>query len=153
MKFFKKKIFVTDLKQYLINSFSENKELRNLSKKLKKQIDDLTENKEKYETTLIILEEYKNRNKEIKEELKEKEQSIKELKEKNKNLCSEIIEAKLSKEDIIKENNELRNNIEVEIEKGIDKSLNEYREFLINKIANTKGTLSKEKIKSLIKEN
>lgn len=159
----KKKVTVADIKQYLVDEFQntnkQQKEIDELKDKLKKSL----ETELKYETTLVTLDEYKNR-------LEEREKRITKLEKDIENL-----ENKLRKENELKNNEILKNkkvnNLYDELNKSFNKKLDEKvnsqkqsiikQEYLkyksninniIKIIENLKGNVSKSKIIEIIKK-
>lgn len=159
----KKKVTVADIKQYLVDEFQntnkQQKEIEELKDKLKKSL----ETELKYETTLVTLDEYKNR-------LEEKEKRITKLEKDIENL-----ENKLKKENELKNNEILKNrkvnNLYDELSKSFNKKLEDkfktekqkilkeqdlkYKNNInniITTIENLKGNISKSKIIEIINE-
>lgn len=157
----KKKVTVADIKQYLVDEFQntnkQQKEIEELKDKLKKSL----ETELKYETTLVTLDEYKNR-------LEEKEKRITKLEKDIENL-----ENKLRKENELKNNEILKNrkvnNLYDELSKSFNKKLEDrfktekqkilkeqdlkYKNNInniITTIENLKGNVSKSKIVEII---
>ncbi len=157
----KKKVTIADIKQYLVDEFEntnkQQKEIDELKDKLKKAV----ETELKYETTLVTLDEYKNR-------LEEREKRIIKL---EKDI--QYYENKLRKENELKNNeiikNKKINNLYDELNKSFNKKIDEkvnsqkqgiikqeylryknIQEKIIEIIQNLKGNVSKSKIIEII---
>ena len=138
---YSKSIKVADIKQYLVDEYKLTKELDKENRNLRKEIDDLKITEQKYDLTLITLDEYKSR-------INDKNEEIKELNNKLKSLKDELKFVKDEKNTLIIENKKLQR----DNEKVINNFKKEYKKQLIEKIQNTKGTLSKAKIYQIIED-
>ena len=138
---YSRKVKVADIKQYLVDEYKLTKELDKENKKLKKELDDAQIIKEKYELTLITLDEYKSR-------IDSKNNDIKELENKLSKLRDDVKILKDEKNTLTIENKKLsRDN-----DKIINNFKKEYNKKLIDEIENTKGALSKVRIIDIIEK-
>ena len=141
-----RKISIPDLKQYMLEGYEETRKLKLEKNELKEELESAKEYKILYETSLVALNEFKTRddeNKKVQEKLeniiKEKENEMQLLKEQLNNYI--IIE---------KETNKKIENIEQIKEESNILAVNQYKENLEKEINNTKGTISKSKLFSII---
>lgn len=157
----KKKVTVADIKQYLVDEFQntnkQQKEIDELKDKIKKSL----ETELKYETTLVTLDEYKNR-------LEEREKRINKLEKDIQNLENKLRKENELKNDEILKNRKV-NNLYDELNKSFDKKVKEkvsskeseirkeeYLKYktniknIITTIENYKGNISKTKIIEII---
>lgn len=137
---YSRKVKVADIKQYLVDEFKITKDLTKENRKLHKAIKEFKKIEDKYNLTLITLDEYKDRINDKNEIIKEMNKDIKELNNQISLLINE-------KNDLIIKN------------KVLDKSFNEtkkkllktFKNDLVNLMQEQKGILSKTKIIELIK--
>ena len=137
---YKRKVKIADIKQYLVDEYNLTKELDKENRNLKSQIEELEISKQKYELTLVTLDEYKKRIERKNEDIKELENQKKELKNKNRLLTNEKNDIKIQLKAFEKDMSK--------IEKKISK---EIISQLVSKIQKAKGTLSKQKAIEIIK--
>ena len=136
---YSRKVKVADIKQYLVDEYKLTKELEKENKGLRKEVSKLKIVEDKYDLTLITLNEYKDRIERKNKEIKELENKIKVIKEEQKIIKDE-------KNTLLIENKQFKK----ENEKFINKLKKEYQKSLIEKIQNTKGTLSKKLVCEII---
>lgn len=136
---YSRKVKVADIKQYLVDEYKLTKELDKENKKLRKEIDNLKITEQKYDLTLITLDEYKNR-------ISDKNEEIKELNNKLKSLKDELKFVKDEKNTLIIENKKLQR----DNEKVIKDFKKDYKKVLIEEIQSTKGALSKAKVYGIL---
>lgn len=140
---YSKKVKVADIKQYLVDEYKLTKKLDKENRNLRKELNKVKLIEEKYDLTLITLDEYKNR-------ISDKNEEIKELNDKLKGLKDELKFIKDEKNTLIIENKKLQR--EKDNEKIIKDFKKDYNKQLIEKIQNTKGTLSKAKVYAIIED-
>ena len=132
---YSRKIKVADIKQYLVDEYKLTKELGKENKNLRKELNKSKVIEEKYDLTLITLDEYKSR-------INDKNEEIKELNDKLKSIKDELKLIKDEKNTLIIENKKMQK----DNEKIIKDFKKDYKKLLIEEIQNTKGTLSKKKV-------
>lgn len=141
-----RKITVPDLKQYLIKGYDEIREVKKEKEILKEDLEKAKKFEDLYNSTLVVLNEFKERDEEnkiiqikLENKINEKETEIKNLKEQVNTYRIIEIETNKKIDNIEKIKKEEKNN-----------SIKEYKEKLIEEINNTKGTISKSKLFSMI---
>ena len=141
-----RKIAIPDLKQYLINGYNEIREVKKEKEELEKELEDTKKYKDLYDSTLVVLNEFKDRDEENKNiqiktenKIKEKEKEISDLKEQINTYKILEIETNKKIENIEKIKQEEKNN-----------GIKEYKEKLVEEINNTKGNISKSKLIGII---
>ena len=141
-----KEIKVPDLKQYLVNGYEEIRKVKQKNIELENQLEEENKNKQLYEGTLVTLSEFKQRDDDNKKEINRLENKIKEKDKEINNINSQLNTYKIKQIEYDKREKNLKN----EIEKSIKLKIEILKETLCNKIKNTKGNLSKEKIIEII---
>lgn len=143
------KIDIADLKQYLADGYNEIRVVKKEKEDIEKQLEKEKEFKHLYQSTLVVLEEYKKREEENKnkiDELKEKYQ-----KEQDKNYS---LQEQINSYAIIVETAE--NKIQ-QADKMIDEKVKEkvesIKEEICDRIQRTKGNISKSQVCKIIKED
>lgn len=141
-----RKIAIPDLKQYLINGYNEIREVKKEKEELEEELEDTKKYKDLYDSTLVVLNEFKDRDEENKNiqiktenKIKEKEKEISDLKEQINTYKILEIETNKKIENIEKIKQEEKNN-----------GIKEYKEKLVEEINNTKGNISKSKLIGII---
>lgn len=141
-----RKITVPDLKQYLIKGYDEIREVKKEKEILKEDLEKAKKFEDLYNSTLVVLNEFKERDEEnkiiqtkLENKIDEKETEIKNLKEQINTYRIIEIETNKKIDNIEKIKKEEKNN-----------GIKEYKEKLIEEINNTKGTISKSKLVSII---
>lgn len=141
-----RKITVPDLKQYLIKGYDEIREVKKEKEILKEDLEKAKKFEDLYNSELVVLNEFKERDEEnkiiqikLENKINEKETEIKNLKEQVNTYRIIEIETNKKIDNIEKIKKEEKNN-----------SIKEYKEKLIEEINNTKGTISKSKLFSMI---
>lgn len=138
---YSKKVKVADIKKYLADEYKLTDKLNKENKELRKQLDEADITRQKYELTLITLDEYTKR-------LKEKDKTIDELLKDKDNLKKE-------KQKIFDENNDLKiryRDFEKEIKETETIIFKSTKQMIIERIQETKGQLSKTKVIDIIKK-
>ena len=138
---YSRKVKVADIKSYLVDEFKLAKELTKENEKLRQDIEEQKIIEQKYDLTLVTLDEYKGR-------LAEKEKMINELKRKIDKLNTDI---KL----LSNENTDLKiknNNISLRVKNIKEDGTTEFKKRLIPQIKNIKGHLIKESVIKIIEE-
>lgn len=138
---YSKKVKVADIKKYLADEYKLTDKLNKENKELRKQLDEADITRQKYELTLITLDEYTKR-------LKEKDKTIDELLKDKDNLKEE-------KQKIFDENNDLKiryRDFEKKIKETETITFNTTKQMIIERIKETKGRLSKTKVIDTIKK-
>lgn len=136
---YSRKVKVTDIKQYLVDEFNLVKQLETENKELHNLLEQAKELEDKYNLTLVTLEEYKARVDAKKIDILELRSKIKQFDAKNKILTTE-------RNDLVLANKR----IERELENKQNRLINHIKQDLIELIKEKKGTLSKRKIIELI---
>lgn len=141
-----RKITVPDLKQYLIKGYDEIREVKKEKEILKEDLEEAKKFEDLYNSTLVVLNEFKERDEEnkiiqtkLENKINEKEIEIKNLKEQVNTYRIIEIETNKKIDNIEKIKKEEKNN-----------GIKEYKKKLIEEINNTKGTISKSKLFSII---
>lgn len=141
-----RKITVPDLKQYLIKGYDEIREVKKEKEILKEDLEKAKKFEDLYNSELVVLNEFKERDEEnkiiqikLENKINEKETEIKNLKKQVNTYRIIEIETNKKIDNIEKIKKEEKNN-----------SIKEYKEKLIEEINNTKGTISKSKLFSMI---
>lgn len=141
-----RKIAVPDLKQYLINGYNEIREVKKEIEELKNDLEKAKTYEDLYNATLVTLEEFRKRDEENKSNLRKLEYKISQKEEEMSNLKEQVNTYRI----LEIETNKKIENIEKIKKEEKDKSIKEYKEKLIQEITNTKGTISKSKLFSII---
>lgn len=141
-----RKIAVPDLKQYLINGYNEIREVKKEKEELKNDLEKAKTYEDLYNATLVTLEEFRKRDEENKSNLRKLEYKISQKEEEMSNLKEQVNTYRI----LEIETNKKIENIEKIKKEEKDKSIKEYKEKLIQEITNTKGTISKSKLFSII---
>lgn len=143
-----RKITVPDLKQYLANGYKEIRDVKQKNEELKEKLENEKKYRDLYESTLIVLNEFKDRDEENKEiqikmenKINEKEKEITELKEQVNTY--RILETEINKK---------IENIELIKKETSTAVIKDYKEKLVEEINNTKGNISKSKLFSIIND-
>lgn len=141
-----RKIAIPDLKQHMIESYEETRKLKLEKNELKEELESAKEYKTLYETSLVALNEFKIRDDENKK-LQEKTENI--IKEKENEI--QLLKEQLNDYIIIEtETNKKIENIEQIKKESNILAVNKYKDNLILEINNTRGTISKSKLFSII---
>ena len=141
-----RKITVPDLKQYLINGYDEIRAVKKEKEILKEDLEKAKKFEDLYNATLITLEEFRKRDEENKTIQTKLENKINEKEAEIKNLKEQVNTYKI----IEIETNKKIDNIEKIKKEEKNNGIKEYKEKLIEEINNTKGTISKSKLVSMI---
>lgn len=143
-----RKITVPDLKQYLIKGYDEIREVKKEKEILEEDLEKAKKFEDLYNSTLVVLNEFKERDEEnkiiqtkLENKINEKETEIKNLKEQINTYRIIEIETNKKIDNIEKIKKEEKNN-----------GIKEYKEKLIEEINNTKGNISKSKLLSIIND-
>ena len=143
-----KKIAVPDLKQYLIDAYSEVQNLKGQNLELEEKYKKSVEYKQLYEAALITSDEFKKRDESNKTKINELRENLEQLTQRNLELLETINEYKINEMELNKKEKEIKEIIKKENNEELDK----YKENLITKIENTKGNISKSKLFNIIRE-
>lgn len=138
---YSKKVKVADIKKYLADEYKLTDKLNKENKELRKQLDEADITRQKYELTLITLDEYTKR-------LKEKDKTIDELLKDKENLKEE-------KQKIFDENNDLKiryRDFEKKIKETETITFNTTKQMVIERIKEARVPLSKTKVIDTIKK-
>ena len=136
-----RKVKVADIKQYLVDEYKLTNELNKENKDLRKQLEVANEINQKYDLSLITLDEYKKRLEDNKKEISDLEKNIKIKNNEINKLTSEKNDLKIKATDI-----------SLKIEKIKKEAIREYKKELISAINDLKGNIAKSKVIDLIKE-
>ena len=134
-----KKVRVADIKTYLVDEFKLAKELNNENKKLKQVVKKAEIINQKYDLTLITLEEYKDRIKDKNKEIDNLESEIKKLKENINLLTNERNDLKLKTK-----------NIDLQIDKIKKDAIKNFKKYITQNIKNAKGHLTKDIVVEIV---
>lgn len=138
---YSKKVKVADIKKYLADEYKLTDKLNKENKELRKQLDEADITRQKYELTLITLDEYTKR-------LNEKDKTIDDLLKDKDNLKNE-------KQKIFDENNDLKiryRDFEKKIKETETITFNTTKQMIIERIKEARGPLSKTKVIDIIKK-
>lgn len=136
-----RKVKVADIKQYLVDEYKLTNELNKENKDLRKQLEVANEISQKYDLSLITLDEYKKRLEDNKKEISDLEKTIKRKNDEINKLTSEKNDLKIKATDI-----------SLKIDKIKKEAIREYKRELISAINDLKGNIAKSKVIDLIKE-
>ena len=131
-----KEIKVPDLKQYLVNGYEEIRQVKKENIELENQLEEEKKNKQLYEGALVTLSEFQQRDKDNKNE-------INRLKN---NINSQLNTYKIKQIEYDKREKNLKNEINDNVKTKIDI----LKGNICNKIKNTKGNLSKDRMIDII---
>lgn len=149
----KKKVSVSDIKQYLVDEYKNNNELQKQIYKLKDELKEKVTIQIKYETALVTLDEFKQRLKTKNERINELDSQIKVLNQKIKTITDE----RNSKILDYKKLNKMYDNLNTKFDKAVAKELDiRFKTFItskIDKVNNLKGHIKKEDIVQILGGN
>ena len=149
----KKKVSVSDIKQYLVDEYKNNNELQKQIYKLKDELKEKVTIQIKYETALVTLYEFKQRLKTKNERINELDSQIKVLNQKIKTITDE----RNSKILDYKKLNKMYDNLNTKFDKAVAKELDiRFKTFItskIDKVNNLKGHIKKEDIVQILGGN
>ena len=137
-----KEIKVPDLKQYLVNGYEEIRQVKKENIELENQLEEEKKNKQLYEGALVTLSEFQQRDKDNKNEIDRLKNKVK---EKN-NINSQLNTYKIRQIEYDKREKNLKN----EINENVKRKINILKDNICNKIKNTKGNLSKDKVIDIV---
>ena len=141
-----KEIKVPDLKQYLVNGYEEIRQVKKENIELENQLEEEKKNKQLYEGALVTLSEFQQRDKDNKNEINRLKNKIKEKEQEINNINSQLNTYKIRQIEYDKREKNLKN----EINENVKRKINILKDNICNKIKNTKGNLSKDKIIDII---
>ena len=148
----KKKVSVSDIKQYLVDEYKNNEKQQKEIYKLQDELKDKVKIQIKYETALVTLDEYKKR-------LEDRDSRIDTLNKQIKSLNNEIKQEMDSKNTKIIEYkkleklyNDLKSNFNDKLKKELKLKQKDYIEEKINQLNSIKGHLKKEDIIKLLRK-
>ena len=141
-----KEIKVPDLKQYLVNGYEEIRQVKKENIELENQLEEEKKNKQLYEGTLVTLSEFQQRDKDNKNEINRLKNKIKEKEQEINNINSQLNTYKIKQIEYDKREKNLKN----EINENVKTKIDILKDNIRNKIKNTKGNLSKDKIIDII---
>ncbi len=136
-----RKVKVADIKQYLVDEYKLTNELNKENKDLRQQLEVANVISQKYDLSLITLDEYKKRLGDSKKEISDLEKTIKRKNDEIDKLTLEKNDLKIKATDI-----------SLKIDKIKKESIKEYKKELISAINDLKGNIAKTKVINLIKE-
>ena len=137
-----KEIKVPDLKQYLVNGYEEIRQVKKENIELENQLEEEKKNKQLYEGALVTLSEFQQRDKDNKNEINRLKNKIKEKEQEINNINSQLNTYKIKQIEYDKREKNLKN----EINENVKTKIDILKDNICNKIKNTKGNLSKDKI-------
>lgn len=141
-----KEIKVPDLKQYLVNGYEEIRQVKKENIELENQLEEEKKNKQLYEGALVTLSEFQQRDKDNKNEIDRLKNKIKEKEQEINNINSQLNTYKIRQIEYDKREKNLKN----EINENVKTKIDILKDNICNKIKNTKGNLSKDKIIDII---
>ena len=149
----KKKVAVSDIKQYLVDEYKNSNNLQKQIYKLKDELKEKVTVQIKYEATLVTLDEFKQRLKTKDERIKELDNQIKALNQKIKMVTDE----RNSKILDYKKLNKMYDGLKTKFDKEVIKESNiKFKTFItskINEVNNIKGHVKKEDILQILGGN
>lgn len=147
----KKKVSVSDIKQYLVDEYKNNEKQQKEIYKLQDELKDKVKIQIKYETALVTLDEYKKR-------LEDRDSRIDTLNKQIKSLNNEIKQEMDSKNTKILEYkkleklyNDLKSNFNDKLKKELKLKQKDYIKEKVNQISNIRGHLKKEDLIKLLR--
>ena len=141
-----KEIKVPDLKQYLVNGYEEIRQVKKENIELENQLEEEKKNKQLYEGALVTLSEFQQRDKDNKNEINRLKNKIKEKEQEINNINSQLNTYKIKQIEYDKREKNFKN----EINENVKTKIDILKDNICNKIKNTKGNLSKDKIIDII---
>lgn len=141
-----KEVKVPDLKQYLVNGYEEIRQVKKENIELENQLEEEKKNKQLYEGTLVTLSEFQQRDKDNKNEINKLKNKIKEKEQEINNINSQLNTYKIRQIEYDKREKNLKN----EINENVKRKINILKDNICNKIKNTKGNLSKDKVIDIV---
>lgn len=141
-----KEIKVPDLKQYLVNGYEEIRQVKKENIELENQLEEEKKNKQLYEGALVTLSEFRQRDKDNKNEIDRLKNKIKEKEQEINNINSQLNTYKIRQIEYDKREKNLKN----EINENVKRKINILKDNICNKIKNTKGNLSKDKVIDIV---
>ncbi len=141
-----KEIKVPDLKQYLVNGYEEIRQVKKENIELENQLEEEKKNKQLYEGALVTLSEFQQRDKDNKNEIDRLKNKIKEKEQEINNINSQLNTYKIRQIEYDKREKNLKN----EINENVKRKINILKDDICNKIKNTKGNLSKDKVIDIV---
>ena len=141
-----KEIKVPDLKQYLVNGYEEIRQVKKENIELENQLEEEKKNKQLYEGALVTLSEFQQRDKDNKNEINRLKNKIKEKEQEINNINSQLNTYKIRQIEYDKREKNLKN----EINENVKRKINILKDNICNKINNTKGNLSKDKVIDIV---
>lgn len=141
-----KEIKVPDLKQYLVNGYEEIRQVKKENIELENQLEEEKKNKQLYEGALVTLSEFQQRDKDNKNEINRLKNKIKEKEQEINNINSQLNTYKIRQIEYNKREKNLKN----EINENVKRKIHILKDNICNKIKNTKGNLSKDKVIDIV---
>ena len=141
-----KEIKVPDLKQYLVNGYEEIRQVKKEYIELENQLEEEKKNKQLYEGALVTLSEFQQSDKDNKNEINRLKNKIKEKEQEINNVNSQLNTYKIRQIEYDKREKNLKN----EINENVKRKINILKDNICNKIKNTKGNLSKDKVIDIV---
>lgn len=141
-----KEIKVPDLKQYLVNGYEEIRQVKKENIELENQLEEEKKNKQLYEGALVTLSEFQQRDKDNKNEIDRLKNKIKEKEQEINNIKSQLNTYKIRQIEYDKREKNFKN----EINENVKRKINILKDNICNKIKNTKGNLSKDKVIDIV---
>ena len=141
-----KEVKVPDLKQYLVNGYEEIRQVKKENIELENQLEEEKKNKQLYEGALVTLSEFQQRDKDNKNEINRLKNKIKEKEQEINNINSQLNTYKIRQIEYDKREKNLKN----EINENVKRKINILKDNICNKIKNTKGNLSKDKVIDIV---
>ena len=141
-----KEVKVPDLKQYLVNGYEEIRQVKKENIELENQLEEEKKNRQLYEGALVTLSEFKQRDKDNKNEIDRLKNKIKEKEQEINNINSQLNTYKIRQIEYDKREKNLKN----EINENVKRKINILKDNICNKIKNTKGNLSKDKVIDIV---
>lgn len=143
-----RKIDVADLKQYLADGYNEIRTVKKEKEDIEKELEKEKENKHLYQSTLVILDEYKRRDSENKIKISELEEKYQKEQEKNYTMQDQINTYVIE----IENSERKMQQFDEILNENLDQKIEMLKEEICKRIQETKGNISKSQVCKMIKE-
>lgn len=149
----KKKVTVSDIKQYLVDEYKNNDNLQKQIYKLKDELKEKVAVQIKYEAALTTLDEFKQRLKTKDERIKQLDNQIKDLNQTIKMVTDERNSKILDYKKLNKMYNDLKTKFDKEVVKESNIKFKTFITSKIDEVNNIKGHVKKEDILQILGGN
>lgn len=134
-------VSVPDIKEYLVNEYERVDKLRQKNEYLELKLEEARETKDKYDATLVILDEYKKRLERAEQSLEREKQKVEVARKETAEVKDEINSYKIILHDAALTKEELT-----------DEIVSEFKSNLVENFNKIKGNLSKNIVTKIINE-